>query len=34
MVLGTLVALLLRNLARPMRVLVTAGLVAAWAMPT
>ena len=32
--LGTLVALLLRNLARPMRVLVTAGLVAAWAMPT
>jgi N,N'-diacetylchitobiose transport system permease protein len=34
MTLGTLVALLLRNLARPMRVLVTAGLVAAWAMPT
>jgi N,N'-diacetylchitobiose transport system permease protein len=34
MVLGTLVALLLRNLARPMRVAVTAGLVAAWAMPT
>ena len=34
MALGTLVALLLRNLARPMRVLVTAGLVAAWAMPT
>jgi N,N'-diacetylchitobiose transport system permease protein len=34
MVLGTLIALLLRNLARPMRVLVTAGLVAAWAMPT
>jgi multiple sugar transport system permease protein len=34
MVLGTLVALLLRNLARPMRVLVTAALVAAWAMPT
>jgi N,N'-diacetylchitobiose transport system permease protein len=34
MVLGTLVALLLRNLSRPMRVLVTAGLVAAWAMPT
>ena len=33
MVLGTLVALLLRNLARPMRVAVTAGLVAAWAMP-
>jgi N,N'-diacetylchitobiose transport system permease protein len=32
--LGTLVALLLRNLGRPMRVLVTAGLVAAWAMPT
>ena len=32
--LGTLVALLLRNLSRPMRVLVTAGLVAAWAMPT
>jgi N,N'-diacetylchitobiose transport system permease protein len=34
MVLGTLVALLLRNLARPLRVAVTAGLVAAWAMPT
>ena len=34
MVLGALVALLLRNLGRPMRVLVTAGLVAAWAMPT
>ena len=34
MVLGTLVALLLRNLGRPMRVAVTAGLVAAWAMPT
>jgi N,N'-diacetylchitobiose transport system permease protein len=34
MVLGTLVALLLRNLGRTMRVLVTAGLVAAWAMPT
>jgi N,N'-diacetylchitobiose transport system permease protein len=34
MALGTLVALLLRNLGRPMRVLVTAGLVAAWAMPT
>jgi N,N'-diacetylchitobiose transport system permease protein len=34
MVLGTLIALLLRNLGRPMRVLVTAGLVAAWAMPT
>jgi N,N'-diacetylchitobiose transport system permease protein len=34
MALGTLVALLLRNLARTMRVLVTAGLVAAWAMPT
>ena len=32
--LGTLVALLLRNLGRTMRVLVTAGLVAAWAMPT
>jgi N,N'-diacetylchitobiose transport system permease protein len=32
--LGTLLALLLRNLARPMRMLVTAGLVAAWAMPT
>jgi N,N'-diacetylchitobiose transport system permease protein len=32
--LGTLIALLLRNLARPVRVLVTAGLVAAWAMPT
>jgi N,N'-diacetylchitobiose transport system permease protein len=34
MALGTLIALLLRNLARPMRLLVTAGLVAAWAMPT
>jgi N,N'-diacetylchitobiose transport system permease protein len=34
MVLGTLVALLLRNLGRRMRVAVTAGLVAAWAMPT
>ena len=34
MALGTLVALLLRNLGRTMRVLVTAGLVAAWAMPT
>jgi N,N'-diacetylchitobiose transport system permease protein len=34
MVLGTLVALLLRNLGRRMRVTVTAGLVAAWAMPT
>src|SRR4029453_8811962 len=34
MVLGTLVALLLRNLGRTMRVLVTAGLGAAWAMPT
>jgi N,N'-diacetylchitobiose transport system permease protein len=32
--LGTLVALLLRNLGRTMRMLVTAGLVAAWAMPT
>ena len=32
--LGTVVALLLRNLGRTMRVLVTAGLVAAWAMPT
>jgi N,N'-diacetylchitobiose transport system permease protein len=32
--LGTLIALLLRNLARPMRVAVTAGLVAAWATPT
>jgi N,N'-diacetylchitobiose transport system permease protein len=31
--LGTLVALLLRNLGRTMRTLVTAGLVAAWAMP-
>ena len=34
MVLGTLVAPPLRNLGRPMRVAVTAGLVAAWAMPT
>jgi N,N'-diacetylchitobiose transport system permease protein len=34
MTLGTMVALLLRNLGRTMRVLVTAGLVAAWAMPT
>ena len=34
MTLGTLVALLLRNLGRRMRVLATAGLVAAWAMPT
>jgi N,N'-diacetylchitobiose transport system permease protein len=34
MTLGTVVALLLRNLGRTMRVLVTAGLVAAWAMPT
>jgi N,N'-diacetylchitobiose transport system permease protein len=31
--LGTLVALLLRNLGRTMRMLVTGGLVAAWAMP-
>ena len=33
MVLGTLVALLLRRLGRRMRLLVTAGLVAAWATP-
>ena len=33
MVLGTLVALLLRRLGRGMRLLVTAGLVAAWATP-
>ena len=33
MVLGTLVALLLRRLGKAMRLLVTAGLVAAWATP-